>query len=316
MRIEKKPLARAQRVLKTVASNRSPLPILSNILIRDGYAVATDLESTVKVAVSTSPQTEPPFLVPWSVFKGLKGDVEIAPMLPDPEKPRVKIDDATFESTALDNFPPVPELELVAGRQPINMEHLLLHLRRCDVVRSKGDVSRLLLTGIGVFEDGRIVATDGFRVYYSDARTCYEGRVLAGAVGAVGGQGVLPGVAANVLSAFGWDHAEVGVTSKIVEQDSYAGGEHTKIKAYQSRWCFTANGEAAWLRGLEGKYFAVRDLVPKQFPNAITVGRHELLAAVEKAAKVATNKPHPMVLQAGGSGLRVYAKQEGNEFDG
>ena len=312
MRVEKKALARAIRVLKTVVMPRPFKPVLGSVLFTGGYAYGTDLEHTIKVAVAPGAQSEPPFLIPWSAFKSLKGDTEIAPVLTDPEKPKVKIGGATLESFKIEDFPALPEA-IPSRLQTVNMEHLLLHLRRCDVVRATGETARALLTGIGVCEDGAIIATDGFAVYWSDPEPCYEGRALASAAG---GQGVLPGVTCAILSAFGWDHASAGAETKTMEQDSYAGGKRTTIKTNQTRWYFGSDGEAAWLRGLEGRYFAVRDLVPKEFPHTATFDRLELLQAVEEAAKVAREAPHPVILQIGAGGVRVYARQEGNEFDG
>jgi DNA polymerase III sliding clamp (beta) subunit (PCNA family) len=307
VRIEKKALARAQRILKTVVPTRTYRPALGTVLIRDGYAYGTNLEHTVKVAVAPGPQMEPPFLVPWSAFKTLKGDVDITPMLTDRDKPKVKISGVLLEGFEVDEYPTLPE---PAGNlQPLDdMNRLLLHLRRCDVVRAKENTARALLTGIGVFKDGALVATDGFRAYWN---TGAEGRALAAAVG---GNGVLPGEAATILSTFGWNTAEVGVEKRTRMETNYAGGKKADIERADTRWYFTSNGEGAWLRGLEGAYFAVRDLVPKEFPRAVTVNRRELLQVCEQAGRVVIDAPHPIVLQVAG-GVRVYAKQLGNEFD-
>jgi DNA polymerase III sliding clamp (beta) subunit (PCNA family) len=307
MRIEKKSLARAQRVLKTVVMPRPYRPVLGSVLILDGYAYATDLENTVRVALNPGAREDPPFLVPWVTFKALKGDTEIAPVLGS-ETPKVRVMGATVASFALEEYPPVPEY--TGSLRPLHdLNRLLLHLRRCDVVRAKEKMARALLTGIGVSEDGTIVATDGFSVYLSDADA--EGQALAAAAG---GHGVLPGVAASILSAFGWSEAAVGAATKLVEQDSYAGGKHTKIATMQTNWYFTSHGEGAWLRGLEGKYLPIRDMLPRKFPHAVTVNRRDLLAAVEQAGMVATEEPYPVALQADGA-LRVYAKQDDNEYD-
>ena len=311
MHIEKKALCRAQKVCKTVVPSRAIRPVLGSVLIRDGYAFATDLEHTVKVALAPGAQTEPAFLVPWAAFKGLRGDVGITPVLTDPEKPKVKIGGVLLESFKIDDYPTINDA-VPSHLQTVNLEHLLLHLRRCDAVRAEGETARALLTGTAVCEDGAIMATDGFGVYWSDPEPCYEGRALAAAAG---GQGVLPGPTCAILSAFGWDHASAGAETKTVEQDSYAGGKRTTIKANQTRWYFGSDGEAAWLRGLEGTYFAVRDLVPKEFPHTITFNRLELLAACQQAAKVASEAPHAVTLEIAGPTVRVYAKHEGDEYD-
>ena len=310
--IAKKPLARAQKIIKTVIPARPLRPVLGAVLFCNGYAYATDLEHTVKVALAPGAQVESPFLVPWSAFKALRGDAEISPVLTDPKKPRVRIGGVLLDSFDADEYPPISDV-FPPRMQPVNMEHLLPHLRRADVTRAHGETARALLTGVGVFDDGAIIATDGFHAYWSDPEPCYEGRVLASAAG---GHGVLPGVTYGILAAFGWDHASAGAETKTRPETSYAGGTKTDIQVHSTRWCFACDGEAAWLRGVEGKYFAVRDLVPKTFPHTIAFDRLEVLQTLKQAASVVREKPHTVTLQVNGDDMRVYAKQHGGEFDG
>lgn len=297
MRIEQKALARAQRVLKTMIVPRPVRPVLGSVLVRGGYAIATDLRHTLRVALAPGQQTEPEFLVPWATFKTLKGAVDIAPLPEDPERPRVRVGAVTLESFPLREFPAVPA-EPPTHLQTLNMEHLLRHLRRCEVTRAHGETARALLTGVGVFEDGGLVATDGFHVYAADAGPCYEGRALARAAG---GNAVLPGEACRVLAAFAWDHASMGA-ERTPGTDA-------------PRWCFCSDGEAAWLRGLEGRYFAVRELIPTTYPHTLTLERRALLRLCEQAAAVATEAPHPVLVDLGHGTLRVRARQDGNAFD-
>ena len=312
MVVEKKSLARAIKVLKTVIPPRPLRPVLGSVLIRDGYAYTTDLEHTVKVALAPGAQVESPFLVPWSAFKALRGDVEISPVLTDPKKPRVRIGGVLLDSFDVDEYPPISDV-FPPHMQHVNMEHLLPHLRRADVVRDKDKTARPIITGVGVFDDGTIIATDGYQVYWSDPEPCYEGRVLASATG---GHGVLPGVTNSILAAYGWGHASVDAETKVVERDSYAGGKRTKIEVHQTRWCFGCDGEGVWLQGVEGRYPAVRDLVPKTFPHTIAFDRLEVLQTLKQAASVVREKPHTVTLQVNGDDMRVYAKQHGGEFDG
>ena len=315
--IQKKPLARAIKVLKTVIPPRPLRPALGSVLIRGGYAYTTNLEHTVKVVLAPGTQVESPFLVPWSAFKALRGDVEISPVLTGLKEHRVRIGGVLLDSFDADEYPPISDV-FPPHMQHVNMEHLLPHLRRADVVRDKDKMARELLTGVGVFDDGVIIATDGFHAYWSDPEPCYEGRVLASAAG---GHGVLPGVTYGILAAFGWDHASAGAESKPRPETSYTGGTKTDIRAPSTRWCFACDGEAAWLRGVEGRYPAVRDLVPKTFPHTIAFDRLEVLQTLKQAAsvvreKVVREKPHTVTLQVNGDDMRVYAKQQGSEFDG
>lgn len=293
MRIEQRSLARAIRILKTVCTTRTYRPVLAHILVRGGYAVATDMQHTVRVALAPGGQTEPDFLVPWAAFKALKGAVDIAP-LPDA---RVRVGGASLDTMEAAEFPAVPAeppTHLVA----LNMEHLLRHLRRAEVTRAQESQSRPLLTGVAVFKDGGILSTDGYRVYVADPGPCYEGRALARAAG---GNAVLPGEACRVLGAFAWDHASMGA-ERTPGTDA-------------PRWCLCSNGEAAWLRGLEGRYFAVRELIPTAYPHTLTIERRVLIDLCEQAAAVATEAPHPVYLHLGPGTLRARTRQFANTFD-
>jgi len=265
------------RIKKIVSAVRP-----GRVVVVDGYA---DALGEHRVRVRLGEPGHAPFVLPLGALRTLSGDVEIEP-LPDG---RLRVGNAVVASDLeVMTAPTNPDIRTY----PLDLTATLVHLRRCEQARAKGPVARALLTAVAVTDDGEFLSTDGRCGYWSTDGSAKPLREAAGR------EAVLPGVAYKVLRALGWTTAEVG----------WAGGA----------WYFRgANGEEAWLRGLEGRYFPVRELAPGKYTTTLRgVDKAELLQALTEALKtVAKDPPHAVTLTIYYDILRVSAKnRQGSEF--
>jgi len=155
-------------LLKPVVPRKTALPILTNILLKDGQAVATDLETMVIVPV---PEVDAPCLIPYEdVVKMLQytqGGEFLHIELND-GKVSLKWSEgsSTFVSKDVQDFPPVPEFVPVAETL-LNGDALIPALVSV-LPYIATENTRPVLSGVTLVlgEPIEVVAGDGFRMAY------------------------------------------------------------------------------------------------------------------------------------------------------
>jgi len=157
-------------LLKPVVPRKTALPVLTNVMLKDGQVVATDLETIVKIPV---PEADLACLIPYvDVTKMLQYTLGGEVLHIEPEKGKVRMSwsegSSTFASGDVKDFPPMPEIEAVAEA---SLNGDILFPAMVSVLRytAKTD-DRPVLSGVTLVlgEPMRIAAGDGFRMAYQD----------------------------------------------------------------------------------------------------------------------------------------------------
>jgi DNA polymerase-3 subunit beta len=146
----------------------SPFPVLSNILLRDGKAIATDLETAVTVDL---PEATGECLLPFDrtikLLKYVNGNDELKI---EAGKRTVALSwsegKATLETESIEDYPQIPAIEPVIRCSLLGdmlVPNLLSMLDYCAT-----ESSRPVLAGVSLFlgEPLEIAAGDGYRMAY------------------------------------------------------------------------------------------------------------------------------------------------------
>jgi DNA polymerase III sliding clamp (beta) subunit (PCNA family) len=146
----------------------STFPVLSNILLRDGKATATDMETAVTVDL---PEVAGECLLPFDrvtrLLKYVNGNDELKI---EPGKRTVTLSwsegKATLETESIEDYPQIPQMEPVLRCSVLGdmlVPSLLSMLDYCAT-----DSSRPVLAGVSLFlgEPLEIAAGDGYRMAY------------------------------------------------------------------------------------------------------------------------------------------------------
>ncbi len=156
-------------LFKPVVPRKSALAVLTNIMIKDGKAVATDMDTMVVVPL---PEADINCLIPYAeavkVLQYVPGDETLHVAA---EKGMVTMSwsdgSAKFDAGAktVDDYPPVPEFA-VDGEAMVGVDALIPAMEEVLVYAST-DSSRPTLSGVGLvlgLEQTQVAAGDGFRM--------------------------------------------------------------------------------------------------------------------------------------------------------
>lgn len=157
-------------LLKPVVPRKTAVPVLTNVMLKDGQAVATDLETIVKIPV---PEADISCLIPYAGVTTMLQYVhggEFLHIEPDAGTVRISWPDgsSTFNSSDPEDFPAMPEIEAVVEA---SLDGDILFPAMVSVLRyTAKDEARPILRGVtlAMGEPFRIAAGDGFRMAYQD----------------------------------------------------------------------------------------------------------------------------------------------------
>ncbi len=157
-------------LLKPVVPRKPTLPVLTNVMLKDGYVVGTDLETIIKIPV---PEADIACLIPYvDVTKMLQYTPGGELLHIEPKKGKVLMSwsegSSTFEAGDVKDFPPMPEIEAVAEAS-LNGDILLPAMLSVLGYTSR-TAKRPGLSGVTLVmgDPMRIAAGDGFRMAYQD----------------------------------------------------------------------------------------------------------------------------------------------------
>ncbi len=155
-------------LLKPAVPRKTSLPILTNILLKDGQAMATDLETMVIVPL---PEVDTSCLLPYAdVVKMLQYTQggEILHIEAKPGKVSLKWSEgsSTFSSKDVMDFPAVPEFAPVVEAQ-LNSDALIPAMQSV-LPYTATEKDRPVLSGVTLVlgEPVEVAAGDGFRMAY------------------------------------------------------------------------------------------------------------------------------------------------------
>ena len=290
-------LAPALAIAARAVPTHSVRPVLNALLLTaaDGHLTitGTDLETTIVATAPATVDEEGRAALPSRYLTDLMrripaGNLEIGT---DPASGIAKItwgrSHFTVHGYAAEDYPAVPPFP-AAPQRTFPQRLLRDAIAHTAFAAAQGETARALLTGVelrmatgGLFA----LATDGFQaaVYATDPKVQRpdEGSLVVPAA-------VLQEVA-RVL------------TDSEEPCDVALNGHQVMFR------CATTHVAA---RILEGKYFAVLDLVPAAFPTVIRADRQTLLGALERMAIIAdAEAPHCVLIDVATDGIQVSANR-------
>ena len=276
--------------------SRPVRPILSSLLLtaRTGSLTltATDLETAAMTSVPASVEEEGTVALPARYLQEAVRRIPAGPIalssLTAGAGARIlwEKSQSTIHGFAPEEFPPVPTFPDTPERAMPQglLRRAILH---SAFAAAQNDSARALLTGVELrFHNDALfaLATDGFQVAAYATQPTLERPAESGLV-----------VPASVLLEIARTLAD--------SQDS------CEIARLGNRLLFRSGPTSLVTRTLEGRYFAVLDMVPKDFPTAVQVERDALSGACERVSLISDNEaPYPITLSVSPTTIRVAAR--------
>ncbi len=283
------------QAVQNVVSNRTTLPILSNVLIRaEGSHVeftATDLDITVackvEAKVSKPGATTLPVKKLFGIVRELNGEIEIETDEKNISCIRSGASFFKIHGLGADEFPPLPKFkDEKKVTQP--QENIRAMIRKTSFAVST-DESRYVLNGIFVsLKEGKmtLVATDGRRLALVDEEVDISEKSA--------GEFIVPAKAIYELNRLLQDKGEVELKF----------GENQASFALKNE-----NGFSVLLitKLIEGNYPNYRQVIPGEAKERIAVGREELQQALRRAEIMTSEKANSVRLTFGKNVLTITA---------
>ena len=291
----RKDLYDAAQIVSHAVSARSPLPILSHILLAPDASAerlrlsATDMELAISLSVPATLKSPSACTVSAKVLAELLGglpDGEVELSVDHSLALRIKCDRSTYKLLGLpaEEYPSLPDVP-GAHRFRISQERLRNAIRQTLFAVST-DEARSILTGVLlVLSDSTLtlVATDTHRLAMRRAP-------VAEAVGEH--QVIVPARALGELQRLLTD----------------AGGEvEVSISDTQVKFV-TPSGITLVTRVVEGKFPDYTRVIPTQFSRSLTIPTQPFLRAVKRAMIVARNAAKRVILRTVEDKLTITAE--------
>ena len=291
-------LARGVATVSRSVPARTTMPVLTGMLLEADPAgvrlVATDLEVTCTVTIAAEVQEPGRAVVPARLFAEIVRRVP-SPRLDivaDPERADALLSwersEFRLHGFGPDQFPQPAAAPAGTDFTTFSEGGLRDTLRHTAFAAATEAGGRPILTGVELTlldGDYRAVATDGMRVAYfrTAERTDWSQRTAV----------TLPGRGVD----------------EIVRTIEAAGGQGA-FCAHDNHMFLRAGPTEVAVRLLEGRFPAILDLVPKQFPTTVRLNAGELRDACERVALVtdAPDRLHAITVVASGEGIEVRAR--------
>jgi len=270
--------------LQTVAraiNPRSPLPILSHILMEargDQLTLtATDLDLGVCLRIPATIAVEGALACPAKLLLEIVSKLPGAPVSLQATEGRVQIlcGRSKFEITTLpaEEFPSLPSGE----RYPevaLPQKEFRAMVKKVGIATAATDESRAVMTGILTQLEGDqliMVATDGRRLAFAEHRMPNALDVQA--------QVIVPGRAMQELARIAGDHEEP-----------------LQLRLADNQMFCTLRNVSMHCRLLEGHFPDYRRVMPTEFQRTCRVGREALLAGLRRMLVVAQERQSPNLI--------------------
>lgn len=295
LRIDAEQLARGLATVSRAVPSRTPMPVLTAILLRadatDLTLTATDLELGVLCRVPATVDEPGAIALPARYLTEIVRRIPSGPMSWSVGQDRAVAEigwqrsQFTIQGFSADQYPPFPDMHQ-AGT-PVDRQALAAALRQ-TVFSASIDAARPILTGVELFVDGanfRSLATDGTRVaFYRDPPERDDWseaqRLLAPARGL---QEVL----------------------RLLE-----GSGDATLAVQDNQLLVDLNTARVAIRLLDGRYPAVLDLLPAQYPTVVRTDRAALHDACERVSLIADRPDllYAMTISVVADGLELAAR--------
>lgn len=175
MQIKVERLREALMLLQPVIPKKTTLPVLVNVLLKDGRAAATDLETFIALAL---PEVEGEYLLPHhSVYELLKYVPGNDFLTIEQADKKVSLSwgngKASYDVLDVKDYPPIPEIPLTAEGAADGDSLVKALMSVVDYCTTKED--RPVLTGVtlSLGETIEAMGADGFRLAYQVVPSAY-----------------------------------------------------------------------------------------------------------------------------------------------
>jgi DNA polymerase-3 subunit beta len=283
------------QAVQNVVSNRTTLPILSNVLLKaeDKHLeiTATDLDVTVACKVEAKVvkpgATTLPVKKLFGIVKELNGEIEIE--ADDKNIASVRSGSSYFKINGLgaDEFPPLPKFK-DDKKVSVSQETIRSMLKKTAFAVST-DESRYVLNGIFIsLKEGKMafVATDGRRLALVDEEVEVSEKST--------GEFIVPAKAVNELTRLLQDKGTVEIKF----------GENQASFALQNENGF---GVLMITKLIEGNYPNYRQVIPGEAKERIPLVREEFHQALRRAEIMTSDKANSVKLAFTKNNLTITA---------
>jgi DNA polymerase III subunit beta len=283
------------QAVQNVVSNRTTLPILSNVLLRaEGGHVeftATDLDVTVACKVEAKVVKPGATTVPvkklFGIVRELQGEIEIA--TDEKNVTSIRSGGSFFKIHGLgaDEFPPLPKFK-DDKKVALPQETVKGMLKKTSFAVST-DESRYVLNGIFIsLKDHKmtLVATDGRRLALVDEEVDISEKSS--------GEFIVPAKAVNELNRLLLDKGDV------------------ELKFGENQASFALKDDKGFsvlliTKLIEGNYPNYRQVIPGEPKERIALNREELVQALRRAEIMTSEKANSVKLTFGKNNLTITA---------
>jgi len=283
MQVQVQKLREAMQLLEPVIPRKTTLPILHNVLLKDGRAIAGDLETFVFIDL---PEADIECLIPHKPVMQLLKYVPGNEMLTIEANKEITLswDDgkSSYPRVKPDEYPPVPELTVkTEGTMDGNV---LVTALASAANYCSNDESRPVLNGVAIFpgENLDIAAGDGFRMAYQTIPASFP----------IEQPLIIPSTAVWVLSSL-WQHTKPDVTlgdslEKLVMSKRQVDVALVGAKSSEAdilRVCFS--GVTALIRLIQGNPPDFKLLIPKDIPTTVRFFPSDLERVIRRLSAIA-----------------------------
>ncbi len=277
LKVTQENLSKALNYVARVASTRSTLPILSNILLKvqknQLSVAATNLDIAIKSHVGAQVQTDGAITVPAKLIQDLIVGLPSGVIELEQDEQRLKVTTDQYKSVingvSADEFPVMPAIE--NGNTLIIAAPLLKQGLQQVLIAASNDESRPVLTGVLLHAvDGHlyIATTDSYRLAEKRLVATTDDVSL-----------LIPATALHdVLRIIGDFSGEVQLTYDE-QQVQFLAGDVELVA-----------------RLIEGKYPDYRKLIPSKFETVATISRSELVNIVKVTSLFARESAGSIIL--------------------
>ena len=267
-------LARALNTVSKAVSTRTTLPVLKGILLEaksDGTLVltASDLEISIRKKINAEVEEEGSVVVLSKFFGDMIRKLPNEEIyIEETEDKKILIRTSSSESTGIclpvEEFPKIGKKEDGSSELIFNKELFKRMVKKTSFAAAIDEAKGILVGILTEMEDNLVnmVALDGFRLAVArEKMTCALKKNFI--------------ISAKIMNEI----------SKIVIDDE--SDDDINIFLGEKKAAFNIGSTEVILQLMEGEYIKYRDIMPKDNPVSVKIGRDILLESIERASILA-----------------------------
>ena len=306
MQVQVQKLRDAMQLLESVVPGKTALPILHNVLLKDGRAIAGDLETFVFIDL---PEADMECLIPHNSV------LELLKYVPGNEMLTIEADGevtlswdggkSSYPRGKSDEYPPEPELVVkIEGTMDGNvlMTALTSSAKYCAI-----DQTRPVLNGVAIFPGEKldIAAGDGFRMAYQTIPATFP----------IEEPLIIPSGAVEILRSL-WQHTKPHVTLGDSLVKLVMSKRQMDIALVEAKGSGAAllrvrfSGVTALFRLIQGTPPNFKLLIPSDIPTTVKFFPGDLERAVKRLRSIAKDDKGIVRLSWTNDTMTVSARSE------